>query len=191
MIITREICFPNKNTFDIKPIREMLKEEMTGGLWIDPFANKSRLANITNDLNPAFDTDYHLDALDFLKIFDNNSIDGILYDPPYSCRQISECYKNVGMPVNQETTQSTFWSSHKKEIARIVKTGGKVISFGWNSGGIGKYLGFEITRILLVYHGGHHNDTICTVEVKNIEYVTNRKIEIKSFGNTTNLSELN
>ena len=26
--------------------------------------------------------------------------------------------------------------------------------------------GFEIIRILLVCHGGHHNDTICTVERK-------------------------
>ena len=43
----------------------------------------------------------------------------------------------------------------------------KVITFGWNSGGIGKKYGFEIIRILLVPHGGWHNDTICTVEVKN------------------------
>jgi len=27
-------------------------------------------------------------------------------------------------------------------------------------------LGFEITRILIVPHGGIHNDTICTVERK-------------------------
>ena len=31
---------------------------------------------------------------------------------------------------------------------------------------IGKKYGFEITRILVVAHGGRHNDTICTVEVK-------------------------
>ena len=27
--------------------------------------------------------------------------------------------------------------------------------------------GFELTRVLLVPHGGLHNDTIVTVEVKN------------------------
>lgn len=80
----------------------------------------------------------------------------------------SMCYKGVGLPVDNKTTQSSFWSNQKKEIARIVKTGGKVISFGWNSGGIGKKLGFEIERILLVPHGGHHNDTIVTVERKVI-----------------------
>lgn len=37
---------------------------------------------------------------------------------------------------------------------------------GGNSGGIGAKYGFIIRRILLVAHGGLHNDTICTVEVK-------------------------
>ena len=54
----------------------------------------------------------------------------------------------------------------KKEISRIVKRGGKVITFGWNSGGIGQKYGFEIEKILLVPHGGWHNDTICVVERK-------------------------
>jgi len=80
---------------------------------------------------------------------------------------MSECYKSFGMEVTSETTRSNWWTKHKKEITRILKPNGKVISFGWNSGGIGKTNGFEITYILLVPHGGKHNDTICTVEVKN------------------------
>lgn len=166
MKIERVWAMPNKNTFDILPIYQLIMSEMTEGLWIDPFANKNKIATITNDLNTEFDTDYHLDALDFLKTFDDNSVDGVLYDPPYSPRQISECYNHVGIAVTNETTQSSYWSNQKKQIARIVKSGGKVISFGWNSGGIGDKYGFNITRILLVPHGGWHNDTICTVEVK-------------------------
>lgn len=162
---------PNKNTFDIAPIKKMLGVKVdTNDLWIDPFANKNKIATITNDLNPEFDTDYHMDAIDFLKTFGDCSVDGVLYDPPYSPRQISECYKGIGLEVSNKTTQSTFWSNQKKEISRIVKLGGKVISFGWNSGGIGMKYGFEIEKILLVAHGGWHNDTICTVErkIKNI-----------------------
>lgn len=166
MKIERIWGYPSKNTFLIKPIKKLLREEVTGGLWIDPFANNAKVATITNDLNTEFDTDYHLDALKFLKMFPDSSVDGILYDPPYSTRQISEVYKGVGLPVSKETTQSTFWTKQKKEIARIVKIGGKVISFGWNSGGIGKKNGFEIIRVLLVPHGGHHNDTIVTIEEK-------------------------
>lgn len=165
-IIERKWAMPNKNTFSIKPIKELILDELTDGIWIDPFANSNKLATITNDLNAEYNTDYHMDALDFLKLFPDNSIDGILYDPPYSPRQVSECYNNVGLSVTWDTTKSSFWSNHKREISRILKLNGKVITFGWNSGGIGASNGFSIKRILLVPHGGWHNDTICTVEIK-------------------------
>lgn len=161
---------PNKNTFEIAPIKALLQEEVDlSKKWIDPFANKNKIASVTNDLNKAYHTDYHLDALDFLKLFEDESIDGVLYDPPYSPRQVSECYNDVGYNVTWDTTKASFWGNHKREISRIVKIGGKVITFGWNSGGIGYKYGFEIQRILLVPHGGWHNDTICTVEIKTHE----------------------
>lgn len=156
---------PNSNTFEIKPIKELI-DKYTYGLVIDPFANKNKLANITNDLDEQYDTDYHMDALDFLKKFDDNSVDCVLYDPPYSVRQVSEVYRKLGHSVNMETTQASYWSKQKKEIGRIVNRNGIVISCGWNSGGIGKKYGFKILEILLVPHGGAHNDTIVTVERK-------------------------
>lgn len=157
---------PNKNTFDIKPIKEFIYSSLTEGVMIDPFANKNKIASITNDLDPQYNTDYNLDALDFLKMFDDNSVDMVLYDPPYSPRQVSECYTQLGKTVNMQTTQASYWSNHKREIGRIVRQSGKVITFGWNSGGVGKKYGFEIEKILLVAHGGWHNDTICTLEYK-------------------------
>ena len=91
IIIDRIWAMPNKNTFSIKPIRELILEEVNLDLtWIDPFANINKIATITNDLNPEYNTDYNLDALDFLKLFTTSSIDGVLYDPPYSPRQVSE-----------------------------------------------------------------------------------------------------
>ena len=160
-------AMPNRNTFDIPPIKNLLAEEMDfSKYWLDPFANRNRLATVTNDLNPEYDTDYHMDALDFLKMFPDNFVDGVLYDPPYSPRQVSECYRGVGYNVTNNMTRASFWSGQKREISRIVKIGGKVITFGWNSGGVGRKYGFEIRRILLIPHGGWHNDTICVVEVK-------------------------
>ena len=168
--IERIWSMPNKNTFEILPIKTLLEEEVDSNkYWIDPFANRNKIANLTNDLNQEYDTDYHLDALDFLRLFGDASVDGVLYDPPYSPRQVSECYNGVGYPVTWNTTKASFWGNHKREISRIVKIGGKVITFGWNSGGIGYKYGFEIKRILLVPHGGWHNDTICTVEIKTHE----------------------
>ena len=118
--IERIWSMPNKNTFEIKPIKELILEEVDlSKLWIDPFANRNTIATVTNDLNPEFETDYHLDALDFLKLFENESVDGVLYDPPYSPRQVSECYNNVGYNVTWDTTKASFWGNHKREISRI------------------------------------------------------------------------
>jgi len=167
MIMNRIWEMPNSNTFDILCINKLIhryyKKEF---ISIDPFANKNRLATYCNDIDPEMGTEYCMDAYDFVKRYDDYSIDFVLYDPPYSPRQVSECYKKLGKTVNMETTQASFWTNIEIEISRVLKADGIVISFGWNSNGVGKRKGFEIIEILLVAHGGRHNDTICTVEKK-------------------------
>lgn len=171
MILNRVWAMPNHNTFHIKPIRELIARHITAGIWLDPFSRNSPFAKqcTTNDLNPEVEADYHLEALDFLRKFEDASVDGVLFDPPYSPRQISECYKQVGKAVHMKDTQASFYGDRKKEVARILKPGGKALCFCWNSGGIGKTAGMELVEILLVPHGGAHNDTICTVEIKEID----------------------
>jgi hypothetical protein len=170
MEINRVWCMPNSNTFSIKPIEEIINKYIAKlpekHIILDPFANSSKLGTITNDLDTAYDTDYHLDSLEFFKLFDDKSCDMVLFDAPYSPRQVSECYKKMGQTVNMETTQSSYWSKQKEQIGRVMKKDGYVVTCCWNSGGIGKKYGFEIVEILLVAHGGWHNDTIVTVEKK-------------------------
>ena len=167
MIINKTWAMPNKNTFTIKPINTLIKKYITEDMFgLDPFANANKIADVTNDIDAQYDTDYNLDALKFLKQWLIGEVDYVLFDPPYSPRQVSECYKRLDKTVNMQTTQSSFWGNLKKEIARVVRKDGIVISCGWNSGGIGKKLGFQQIEILLVAHGGWHNDTIVTVERK-------------------------
>lgn len=66
MIINRVWCMSNKKTFSIKPIKEFVEKyiDLYPGIVIDPFANESKYGTITNDLNPKYDTQYHMDALD-------------------------------------------------------------------------------------------------------------------------------
>ena len=157
---------PNYRTFKMKPVNDFILKHGLEGLIIDPFANrKSDYGAITNDINPESNTDFHLDALEFLRSFESNSVDYLLFDPPYSLRQIKECYDGLGIAMHQRETQ-TFYSDLKNEIARIMKIGGKVISFGWSSVGMGKKRGFDKNEILLVCHGGHHNDTIVLSETR-------------------------
>jgi hypothetical protein len=172
--ISRTWAMPNSETFSIKPIRNLIESYMGDPkkvdqpIRVDPFARNSPFKDrcISNDLDPDIKTSFTMDALDFLKMFNDGEVEVVLFDPPYSPRQVSECYKKMDKTVNMQTTQSSFWGNLKKEIARIIAPRGVVISCGWNSGGIGKTLGFNIEEILLVPHGGWHNDTIVTVERK-------------------------
>ncbi len=160
---------PSSDTFSIPPIRDLIGRYIRVGEFVDPFARNSPFKEMclaTNDLCAGFGTTHNMESLDFLRSFDDCSVGGVLFDPPYSPRQISECYKSVGREVHMEDTQSSFYGDRKKEVARVVRVGGVVICCGWNSGGIGETLGFELVEVLLVPHGGAHNDTIVTVEVK-------------------------
>jgi len=156
---------PNKWTFQIKPIAKLLKEEITPGFWVDPYAGQSSPATITNDLHPDSKADEHLDALDFLTKL-QFEYDGVLFDPPYSLRQLKECYDSIGIKPDPEIFRADYISKQKDIISRIIKPNGKAICFGWNSIGLGKNRGFKLERILLVAHGRSHNDTIVTVERK-------------------------
>jgi hypothetical protein len=170
--IERVWAMPNKWTFTIKPIKELLNQEvgngfLVNGIWCDPFAGMNSPAKVTNDLNPKAKSDYHLDALEFLKTQKSGEFDGVLYDPPYSISQASECYDNFGKDkLKVSVANMNYWKQCKNEVGRITKSNGKVICFGWNSMGLGKNRGFKMNRILLVAHGGSKNDTIVTVETK-------------------------
>jgi hypothetical protein len=137
---------PNKRTFQIPPIQKLLEEEEIEG-FLDPF--------------PFI---YERDALETLAECLDNSQKGVLFDPPYTPRQLKECYDNRGQALHDTTAR--VWARWKDEIARVIVPGGKCISFGFSSNGLGKNRGFVIERILLVAHGNNHNDTIVTVERK-------------------------
>jgi len=120
----------------------------------------------SNDMNPEIKADCHLDAIDFLRQTPQQNDYCMFFDPPYSPRQSSECYKSIGKEVNMKTTQSSWWANLKDEISRLVAPDCYCITACWNSNGIGMSRGFEIEEIRLVPHGGWHNDTIVTVERK-------------------------
>jgi hypothetical protein len=183
MNITRSWAMPNKSTFSINPIGEFIYNIAVTRLMgvrrplfiVDPFAGDGQYIRDTfskdylflNDLNPEYTKlGSNIDGLLYLQTFKDDSVDIVIFDPPYSPRQISEVYKQVGRKVIMEDTQSKFWSDCKNEIKRILMPHGFAICCGWNSNGLGKNRGFEMTDILLVAHGGQHNDTIVTAERK-------------------------
>lgn len=149
MIISRVWAMPNKRTFQIKPIKELIKDEVGAEKWLDLFPYP-----------------FKEDALKVLFTIEDGSLDGVLFDPPYSPRQLKECYDSLGQSLTSLDTSNHTWRQWKDEAARVIKPGGRIICFGWNSNGLGINRGFTLEKILLVAHGGNHNDTIVTVERK-------------------------
>jgi hypothetical protein len=168
IIFNRTWAMPNKLTFTIKPIRELVEKYVRESeVIIDPFANQSSYGTITNDLNPKFKTDYNLDALSFLRKMKTASADLVLFDPPYSITQAAECYNSFGKEkLERSVSNMGYWGDCKNEVARILKPSGIALICGWSSNGVGINRGFEMIEILLVPHGGSKNDTIVTVERK-------------------------
>ena len=124
MKFTRQWAMPSKHTFTIKPINELIHRYFKENqLWIDPFAGFNSPAKETNDINPSAPTKHHLQAIDFVKLY--NNIDGVLFDPPYSPRQISESYKGAGLTVGMKETQNALlYSSVREALTPRIKPNG-------------------------------------------------------------------
>jgi len=170
MQINRKWAMPSSDTFDVPPIGEFVKSYLRQSkVSVDPFARNKRWATYTNDLNPTTEAEYHLDVAEFLKMLVEKEVkaDLVIFDPPYSPRQVKEMYSGFGKPVSIEDTQMvTIRKTSREYIRQILDVNGIFLSFGWNSAGMGRERGFEIIEILLVAHGSFHNDTICMAEKK-------------------------
>lgn len=172
MTIQFSRCFamPNAATFSIRPIGEFVKRYLVDSkVSVDPFARNRDWATHTNDIDRNTSAQAHMDAEEFLIYLAGKNInaDLVLFDPPYSPRQVAEHYKAAGLQVGQEDTQTgRLFRRVRNAIDAIVAPGGVVLSFGWQSIGMGLSRGYLPVEIMLVSHGGGHNDTICFAERK-------------------------
>lgn len=170
MRINRVWSMPNPETFSIPAIADVLRFYLADcPVVVDPFARNSRIATHRNDLNPETAADWHLPAEGFCETMAEKGItaDAVLFDPPYSPRQISEVYAKVGITAGTKDTQNAaLYKRVRDGLDAILRPGGVAISCGWNSAGFGVVRGYEPLEIVLVAHGGAHNDTIVVVERK-------------------------
>lgn len=170
IIFSRRWAMANAETFKIKPIKEFVQKYVSQSkISIDPFARNSKFATYTNDINPNTSAEFHFEANEFLDflIAKNVKADLVILDPPWTCRQISECYKEVGIKVTQKHTQiANFMKTVRDKIDPFLTKNGIVLSFGYNTVGMGIKRKYKIEEIMLVSNGGSHNDVICMAERK-------------------------
>lgn len=169
MMFSRTWAMPHGDTFSVRPIGEFVQRYMGHSrLSVDPFARNNDWATYTNDINPSTRAQRHLDAETFLLELAREgvaNVDLAILDPPYSPRQISECYKEAGLKVGMKDTQNAaLYARVKAALLPLLAPHATILSFGWNSAGMGQKHGFEILEVMLCAHGAAHNDTICMAE---------------------------
>lgn len=148
---------PRADTFGLPPVAELLDRWLEGrAVIVDPFARNATRGTVTNDLDPGTTAQHHKHADAFVTGLAAEGLvaDAVLLDPPYSPRQIKDCYHASGLKTSRTATQHAGLIARVRDsVARIVRPGGVVISFGWNSVGMGKGRGFGLAEILLVSSG--------------------------------------
>jgi hypothetical protein len=153
----------------------------------DPFARESftnTLPNcITNDLNTAFNTDFNLEFKDFAEVLQgsHHTIDLLLFDPPYSLRQLKDCYDGIGKDLKLWQTQN-MWKEGKDKLATIMPVGSYAISLGWTTSGFGKGRGFEKKEVHVFEQSAREDrySMLLTVERKVQHSLNDYPMQIES-----------
>lgn len=137
--------------------RKVVVESICTGRVLNLFSGTTLLNvhEIRNDLDLEMPADYHLDALEFLTVWNGDPFDTILLDPPYAYRKSMELYKGIVCSPFRKL---------KDAIPGCLLPGGRVVTFGYHSVVMGKGRKFKLERIALFSHGGAIHDTIATVE---------------------------
>jgi predicted methyltransferase len=132
-------------------------------LILDLFARQCPWGTIRNDLNNEFlkkgFTNVCKDALQLTKEFKNEEVDIVLLDPPFSTRQATDKYDEVGRA--SLYTDPAYMSELGKQCFRILSNGGVIVKAGYNSNPPAQ--GLTLRAIMLSRYGASRNDVIFTV----------------------------
>ena len=168
-----------KDTFNCKTVMKLFNsfcKRKSIKHMIDPFARNCEIAHPwTNDIDPNTNAIFHMDALDFIKSFDNGlmspngvfeyynrrDFDLAIMNPPFSARQDTEIYGKSNL-----YTDPKYIKNLEIGLGNLVRPGGYVWKMGYNSNY--SHNGFQLYDIWVIQYGGSINDMIISVHKKII-----------------------
>ena len=142
-------------------VRKWIEERLEGDvlnlfgglIW---FSLPEPFIYVHNDINPQLNAHERRDAYQVEEWQSlQKKFDTVIFDPPYTAYQAIKTY---GGKKAQQV-------SHARDVVEyVLRPGGRVLSLGFNSTGMGEGRGFTKEGILLVNGGGSHNDIIVVSE---------------------------
>jgi hypothetical protein len=156
---------PSKWTFESANIREWTEAQLRGRV-LNACAGPTRLDHgheiVTNDLDESLDVDHHIDATQLSEHF-GREFDTVLFDPPFSAYQATTHYGG------RETGYDT---AMKREIAAVLRDGGRVIQFGYTTTCMPRSMDFDRQAVAVFNTLGRQNDILGVVDQRMNHEVT-------------------
>jgi hypothetical protein len=145
-------------TFQYAPARSIVEKNVHGRV-LNACAGKTKLNYdgeiVRNDLNPERDADYHFDVASIDDHFPPQSFDTVVFDPPFDQKQAEEKYDGL----HAKDVYSAL-----RAFNTLIREGGTVITFGWNSWGMRSFPAFEREETILLQRGPIHRDFIVSID---------------------------
>lgn len=149
-------------TFEYRPARTFVEKRLRGRV-LNACAGKSVLDHDgdvhRNDLNPDIDADTHHDVAELADHLDPQSFDTVVFDPPFDDLQAADKYDSL----RADNVLAAF-----RQFSQLLRPGGLVITFGWNSWGMRSHAGFDREETVLFQRGPVKRDVIATVDRRNV-----------------------
>ena len=132
--------------------------DIGAGVVVDPFARNCSISDTwSNDIDPSTSANYHMDAIEFMKIVPTQSAWLVIFDPPFSQRQEK---KYEGGLQNVYSTPG-YIADIMTDVCRVLKPGGYLLKFGYNSTRHHPML--ELQKGWICNMSGNRNDVIVTL----------------------------
>jgi len=145
-------------TFEYAPARDFVQDRLKGRV-LNACAGRTKLDHdheiVRNDLNPDRDADTHHDVAEIADHFEMGSFDTVIFDPPFDDTQADDKYDGL----RADDVLEAFW-----QFARLLRSEGRVITFGWNSWGMSSVDGFVREETNLLQRGPCLRDVVVTVD---------------------------
>jgi hypothetical protein len=149
-------------TFEYPPAREFVEERLRGRV-LNACAGKTHLSHdgeiVRNDLSPDREADLHVDVANIAEYFEPNSFDTVVFDPPFDDHQAEDKYDGM----RADDVLAAFGCFNE-----LVRSRGRVVTFGWNSWGMKSHPAFERSETTLFQRGPCLRDVIATVDVRTL-----------------------